>query len=52
MVNKQQNYGLWLAASPLTYVSATPTTLFLNSSLDHMHAGRNDFIKVLDQNNI
>jgi pectinesterase len=51
--NKQQNYGLWLAASPLTYVSATtPPTLFLNSSVDRMHAGRNDFIKVLDQYNI
>lgn len=51
--NKQQNYGLWLAASPLTYVSAaTPPSLFLSSSVARMHAGRTDFIKVLDANNI
>jgi pectinesterase len=50
---KTQNPGLWLAASPLTYVNSnTPPTLFLNSSVDRMHAGRNDFIKVLDQYNI
>jgi pectinesterase len=46
---KKQNYGLWLAASPLTYADGrTPPTLFLNSSVARMHAGRNDFIKVLD----
>ncbi len=51
--NKTQNPGLWLVASPLTYVNSyTPPTLFLNSSVDRMHAGRNDFIKVLDQYNI
>lgn len=51
--NKQQNPGLWLAASPLTYVSAnTAPTLFLSSSVARMHAGRTDFIKALDENHI
>ena len=44
---------MWVVASPLTYVSASaPTLLFLNSSVARMHAGRDDFIKVLDQYNI
>src|SRR3954452_7094050 len=48
--NKKENPGLWLAASPLTYVSSsTPPTLFLNSSVDRMHAGRSDYIKVLNE---
>ena len=51
--NKQQNYGLWLAASPLTYVSSnTPPTLFLNSSVARMHAGRDDYNKVLNSYDI
>ena len=51
--NREQNPGLWLVASPLTYVgSATPPTLFLNSSVARMHAGRSDFIKVLNEYNI
>lgn len=51
--SKKENTGLWNAASPLSYVgSRTPPTLFLNSSVDRMHAGRNDFIKVLTDNNI
>jgi acetyl esterase/lipase len=50
---RAQNEGLWLVASPLTYASHCNTpTLFLNSSVDRMHAGRNDFIKVLDTNHI
>lgn len=40
---------LWEAGSSLSYISAyTPPTLFLNSSVDRMHAGRNDYIKALD----
>jgi hypothetical protein len=51
--NKKENPGLWLVASPLTYVSsATPPSLFLSSSVARMHAGRTDFIKVLDQYDI
>lgn len=48
--SKKENYRLLEEASPLTHVDkATPPTLFINSSVDRMHAGRNDFIKVLQQ---
>jgi pectinesterase len=51
--SKKENPELWKEASPLTYVGKnTPPTLFINSSVDRMHAGRNDFIKVLNENNI
>ncbi|MBK0370202.1 alpha/beta hydrolase [Flavobacterium agrisoli] len=44
---------LWEAASPLSYVGKnTPPTLFINSSITRMHAGRNDFIRVLEENKI
>jgi len=50
---KKGNEVLWEAASPLSYVSSkTPPTLFINSSLARMHAGRNDYIHVLDSNHI
>lgn len=46
---KKNNEVLWKAASPLTYVSCqTPPSLFLNSSLPRMHAGREEYINVLD----
>lgn len=39
---------IWENASSLSYVSAfTPPTLFLNSSVARMHAGREDYISVL-----
>ena len=51
--SKKENPKLWEEASPLTYVSKhTPPTLFINSSVDRMHAGRTDFLKVLDENHI
>jgi len=51
--SKTENPGLWKEGSSLTYVGAqTPPTLFINSSVDRMHAGREDFIKVLNQFNI
>ncbi len=51
--SKTENPELWKEGSPLTYVSAqTPPTLFINSSVGRMHAGREDFRKVLDQFNI
>jgi len=51
--SKKDNPKLWEEASPLTYVGKnTPPTLFINSSVDRMHAGRNDFLKVLNENNI
>ncbi|HEV7332775.1 MAG TPA: alpha/beta hydrolase fold domain-containing protein [Flavisolibacter sp.] len=44
---------LWTEASPLTHVGRhTPPTLFINSSVDRMHAGRDDFMKVLKEHNI
>jgi len=51
--SKKENPKLWEAASPLSYVSAaTPPTLFINSSLARMHAGRDDYRKVLTDNGI
>ncbi|WP_163410271.1 alpha/beta hydrolase [Flavobacterium ajazii] len=51
--SRKENPVLWEAASPLSYVSAnTPPTLFINSSVARMHAGRDDFRKVLDQHGI
>jgi acetyl esterase/lipase len=50
---KKENPVLWKAASPLSYVSSkTPPTLFLNSAVTRMHAGREDYIKVLDENKV
>lgn len=47
--SKAESPSLWNAASPLTYAGKnTPPTLFINSSVERMHAGRNDFIKKLD----
>ena len=39
------NPKLWIAASPLTYISKnSPAFLFINSSLDRFHAGRDSAI--------
>jgi pectinesterase len=51
--SKKDNPALWEHASPLAHVGPhTPPTLFINSSVDRMHAGRSDYIKVLDQYHI
>lgn len=51
--SKKDNPKLWEAASPLSYVSAqTPPTVFINSSVARMHAGRDDYRKVLNANGI
>lgn len=51
--SKKDNPKLWEAASPLSYVSSqTPPTLFINSSVARMHAGRDDYRKALDSNGI
>ena len=48
--SKTERPDLWHEASALNYVSKdTPPTLFVNSSVDRMHAGREDFIRVLDR---
>lgn len=50
---KKENPMLWEAASPLGYASSdTPPTLFINSSVERMHAGRDDFRKVLFLNDV
>lgn len=49
----QQNPEIWVEASPLTYVDKnTPPTLFINSALPRFHAGRDEYLKVLNQNHI
>ncbi|WBL23340.1 alpha/beta hydrolase [Zunongwangia sp. HRR-M8] len=50
---RNENYKNWKEASPLEYVGAnTPPTLFINSSMPRFHAGRDDMIKILDENHI
>ena len=52
-ISKKDSLQLWQQASPLTHVNSnTPPTLFINSSIVPMHAGREDYIKVLAENNI
>jgi pectinesterase len=51
--SKKDNPEVWRIASPLTWAGKnTPATLFLNSSVERMHAGRNDYIKILNEYNI
>jgi len=51
--SKTENPELWKKGSPLTYAGKnTPPTLFINSGVDRMHAGRTDYIKILDQHKI
>lgn len=48
--SKTERPELWQQASALTYVSAqTPPTLFINSGVDRMHAGRDDMQRQLTQ---
>jgi pectinesterase len=50
---KKDNIELWEDASPLKHAgSHTPPILFINSSVERMHAGREDFRKILNQYNI
>lgn len=43
----------WKQASALNHANKdTPPILFINSSFDRFHAGRDDMIAILDQNNI
>lgn len=45
---KSDKPELWEEASPLTYTGKnTPATLFINSSISRMHAGRTDYINIL-----
>lgn len=48
--SKTNNPAVWKEAAPLTHAGPnTPPTLFINSSVARMHAGREDFIRVLNQ---
>ena len=50
---KEQNPDLWIDAGALKHVNASsPPILFINSSNDRMHAGREDYIQVLDHYDI
>jgi len=51
--SKAENAELWEQASPLNYAGENSVpTLFINSSVERMHAGRDDYLKVLAKNNI
>jgi len=51
--SKAENPDLWRDASPLTHAANNKApVLFLNSSVDRMHAGRDDFRKVLTEQGI
>lgn len=46
---RTQRLDLWKDASPLTYAANnTVPFIFLNSALERMHAGRDDFKKLMD----
>lgn len=51
--NTTENPELWKEASPLSHagIHSLPT-LFLNSSVERMHAGREDYISILQQHKI
>lgn len=51
--SKTENPEIWKQAAPLTHVGKhAPPFLFINSSVDRMHAGREDFITILNQHKI
>ena len=51
--SKTENPELWKHGSPLTHIGPhTPPTLFINSNAARMHAGRDDYIKILNEFNI
>jgi pectinesterase len=51
--SKTENPDLWKLAAPLTHVGKhSPPFQFINSAVDRMHAGREDFIRILDQHKI
>ena len=51
--SKTENSELWKEASSLTYAGKqNPPILFINSSVARMHAGRTDYINVMNKYNI
>lgn len=52
-VSKKDGVELWKQSSPLTWAGKNSVpTLFINSSVARMHAGRTDYINILRENNI
>jgi acetyl esterase/lipase len=50
---RTERIDVWKEASPLSYADKnTIPFLFLNSSVDRMHAGRDDFKKLMDSRNV
>src|SRR6187399_622864 len=50
--SKTENPESWKQGSPLTHIGPqTPPTLFINSNVARMHAGRDDYIKILNEYN-
>lgn len=50
---RTEKIELWTEASPFTYAEQNKTPfLFLNSSVERMHAGRTDFKKIADKNGV
>ena len=50
---RNKRIDIWTAASPLTYAGKNTTPfLFLNSSIDRMHAGQEDFKKIMRRKNV
>jgi pectinesterase len=51
--SKTENPKLWKEGSPLSHIGPhTPPTLFINSNVARMHAGRDDYIKILNEYNV
>ncbi len=51
--SRNENSEMWKQASPLTYAGPhSVPTLFINSSVERMHAGREEYVKILTANNI
>jgi acetyl esterase/lipase len=50
---RTERIDVWEEASPLTYAEKNSIPfLFLNSSVDRMHAGRDDFKRLMDSRNV
>jgi pectinesterase len=51
--SKADKFETWKEASPLEYVDGvTPPTVFINSSYPRFHAGRDDMVDILNENQI
>lgn len=49
----KEDPDLWIEASPLIYAGEhSPTTLFINSSIPRFHAGREEYIRILEDSGI